>query len=95
MKNLSKVTCLVFALLLVSAGTATAQPPDTSWTRTYGGDDTETFQCGAALSTGDFILAGYTRSWAIYPDDVYILQIDINGDTVWTGTYGGSQFDYF
>ncbi|MBE0433479.1 hypothetical protein IBX73_08445 [candidate division WOR-3 bacterium] len=67
---------------------------DTLWTRTYGGiyDD-----CGysvIALPNGDFIIAGETSSF-LGPgyEDVYLIRIKGDGDTLWTKTYGGTESD--
>lgn len=42
---------------------------------------------------GDYVLAGYTMSFGGGREDVYLLKIDADGDTIWVRTYGGSRLD--
>lgn len=66
---------------------------DTLWTRTYGG---EAFDHGLSVKQtpdGGFIIAGPTRSFGAGDADVWLLKTDSLGDTLWTRTYGGIDFD--
>ena len=45
-------------------------------------------------SDGGFIIAGTTNSLGSDSSDVYILKINILGDTMWTKTFGGINQDY-
>jgi len=40
-------------------------------------------------SGGGYIIAGYTSSFGTGGDEVYLVKVDQNGNTLWTGTYGG------
>jgi len=71
-----------------------AQGPDTLWTKTYGGIEydealsvQETADCG-------FIIAGYTSSFGAGNWDVYLIRTNMGGDTLWTKTYGGVEYDW-
>ena len=44
-------------------------------------------------SDGNIIIAGRTSSYGAGNTDCYLLKIDINGDTLWTKTYGGTNED--
>lgn len=68
-------------------------PPDTLWTRTYGGEHDDCCYSVIENSNGEYILAGWTRSFGSGGKDVYLLKIDVNGDIVWTRTYGGVNDD--
>ena len=62
---------------------------NTIWTRTYGG---ENWDCGLSVqqtSDGEYIITGCTYSFGSGNNDVYLMRIDANGDTLWTKTYGG------
>jgi hypothetical protein len=63
------------------------------WQRAYGG----TFRdSGAALCpTPDngYLVVGYTESFGSGPSDIYVVNTDSVGDTVWTRTYGGTGYD--
>jgi len=43
---------------------------------------------------GGYIVAGYTGSFGAGGADVYLIKTDLNGDTLWTKTYGGGNGDY-
>jgi len=66
---------------------------DTTWTKNYGGTDVETGSSIQQTNDGGYIVAGYTRSFGAGLEDVYLIKTDSNGDTVWTKTYGGSNYD--
>ena len=66
---------------------------DTLWTRTYGGTEED---CGNSVQQtldGGYVITGYTGSLDS-GFDVYLIKTDASGDTLWTRTYGGSNFDY-
>ena len=73
---------------------------DTLWTRTYGGAETEYGYSVKETNTGDIYVAGYSES--IDGDvhgvqgryDYWVLKLNAIGDTLWTRTYGGSDYDY-
>jgi hypothetical protein len=72
---------------------------DTLWTKTYDGtvgNDSGGNDCGYSVQqTADsgYIIAGITRFFGAYFDDVYLIKTDSNGDTLWTKTYGGTDHD--
>jgi hypothetical protein len=67
---------------------------DTLWTRTYGGSDSEGSYSVQQTSDGGYIVTGYTYSFGAGDYDFYLVKTDVNGDTLWTRTYGGGLFDY-
>jgi len=66
---------------------------DILWTKTYGGPGTEWASSISQLTSDGFIIVGQTNSFGYGNDDVYVLRINSNGDTLWTQTYGGSNND--
>jgi hypothetical protein len=66
---------------------------DTLWTRLYGGADTD--QSFSVQKTYDehYIIAGRTQCFGSGSDDVYLLKVDENGDTIWTRAYGWTEAD--
>ena len=66
---------------------------DTLWTHTYGGSDADIGFSVQQTSDGGYIITGYTYSFGAGRNDVYLLKTDANGDTLWTRTYGGSEWD--
>jgi len=78
--------------LLLSVNSTFAQP-DTLWTRTYGGSLTDCFSNMQLTQDGGIIMIGYTY---ISNDnsDFWLIKTDLDGDTIWTKTYGGDSYDY-
>lgn len=66
---------------------------DTLWTRTYGLADSE--ECYSATVTSDncILLGGFTKSIGAGMQDWWIIKTDMNGDTLWTKTFGGVNND--
>jgi len=70
-----------------------SQPPEIEWDRTYGGDSADVAYSVIATSEGRFLLAGCTSSFGHGEQDVYLVETDSVGDTLWTRAYGESGND--
>lgn len=66
---------------------------DTLWTKTYGGTVRSKALSLSNTNAGGFIMAGYTTSFGAGSEDMYIINTDANGDTLWTKTFGGVDWD--
>jgi len=66
---------------------------DTLWTRTYGGGNNDVGISIMQTTDGGYIITGDTESFGTGASDVYLIKIDAHGDTLWTRTHGGSDFD--
>lgn len=84
--------CLLAAT--VAAPSAFSQPPDTLWTRTYGGSETDLCSWIGQAADGGYLALGSTKSFGAGGFDVYLVRTDENGDTLWTRTYGGRLDEY-
>lgn len=76
------------SLLLLTPQTANA-----GWTRTYGGDSLEVGFSLQQTLNGGFIVVGRTESFGAGSSDVWLLKINLTGDTSWTRVYGGEKWD--
>jgi len=66
---------------------------DTLWTRTYGGSNDEVGWSMQKTTDNGYIIIGQTPSYGAGFNDAYLIKTDINGDTLWTKTYGGVDPD--
>ena len=66
---------------------------DTLWSKTYSiiVDD---FESSIQQTTdGGYIITGYTYTSGLYSEKVYLIKTNSIGDTLWTKTYGGTNYD--
>ena len=66
---------------------------DTLWTRTLGGSNWEYSKSLQQMDDGGYIIAGWTQSFGAGLTDAWLIRTDANGDTIWTHTYGSSNWD--
>jgi hypothetical protein len=68
---------------------------DTLWTSTYGGTRSDAGYSVQQTLDGGYIVAGWNRSLRDTLDcDVYLIKTNASGDTLWTKTFGGTNWDY-
>ncbi len=87
-----KILGLVVLAVVLLSNMAPAQPPDTLWTRTYGGSANDMGYTVEVTADGSYIIAGYT-SYGAEGSDIYLIKTDSLGDMCWTKIYGGSYID--
>ena len=54
------------------------------WSKTFGGAASDVGHSVTRTTEGDFVVTGYTTSFAIAEDDPYLIKIDATGHTLWT-----------
>lgn len=89
---MERTATALLILVIFLAGAASAQIPDTAWTRTYGGPDREGAHDIDRTSDGAFIVVGENEP-TYANNNAYLLKIDSDGDTLWTTDFGGDYND--
>ncbi len=79
---------LIMTILCIAHTVGYAQPPDTLWTKWFGGSG-EDYGYDVEECVDGFIVVGQTASFGTGVDDAYVIRLDPDGDTVWTRAYGG------
>lgn len=67
---------------------------DTLWTKTFGGSSYEQGESVEQTPDSGYIIAGTTSSFGSGISDAWLIKTDLNGDTLWTRTFGGSDRDF-
>jgi hypothetical protein len=65
---------------------------DTIWTRALGGTGYDYGHSVAQTANGGYVVAGHTNSFGV-GRDIWLIKTDPSGDTTWTHTYGGTDYD--
>lgn len=84
---INNVDCEVYLIKTDSNG-------DTLWTKTYGGEEYDQGRSVQQTIDGGYIITGFTSSFGNGLDDIYLLKTDVNGDILWTKTFGGDNDDW-
>ncbi len=66
---------------------------DTLWTKTYGGSRGDYGFSVLQTADGGYVIGGCTRSFGAGNYDFYLIRTNASGDTLWTRTYGGADWD--
>ena len=66
---------------------------DTLWTKVYGGADLDYGYYVEQTIDSGYIISGSSNSFGVGNGDVYLIRTDLNGDTLWTKSYGGINYD--
>ena len=63
------------------------------WSKTYGG---KSWEVGAALCRADdenYYISGFTHSFGVGEEDIYLIKIDNDGKKIWSKRFGGFRID--
>ncbi len=84
-------TGLILSLSVFLNFTASAQ---VTFQKTFGGENIDDAYSVQQTNDDGYIIAGYTLSFGEGSRDVYLIRTGVNGNVLWTKTYGGSDTDY-
>jgi hypothetical protein len=62
----------------------TSSRGELKWSKTFGGEASDVGHSVIKTSDGDFLVTGYTTSFATTGDDPYLIKIDAQGKILWT-----------
>ncbi len=65
------------------------------WSRRYGGPSRDRCLKIIETSDGGYLLGGTTLSFGAGDQDIWLLKINAQGDSLWSQTFGGAYFDDF
>jgi len=86
------ITILTLAFNVQQVGSS--EPPETEWSRTYGGTSADNAQSVVQTIDGGYAIAGQTESFGAGDLDFWLVKTDADGNMQWTKTYGGASTDY-
>jgi len=89
-----RYVALFFLAAMILPILALAQPPDSLWSRTFGGSNGEACQSVQQTSDGGYIMAGLTYSFGAGNSDFWLVKTNADGQGLWSRTFGGASFDY-
>lgn len=64
------------------------------WFRVYGGINVDRGLCVRQIPDSGYVIAGYTNSIGVSGYNMYLIRTNKLGDTLWTRTYGGDDWDF-
>lgn len=81
---------LLFICIIISVQIIAQNAPDTLWTRTIGGNNSDDALDICETTDGGFIIAGY-EFYSNIGDDCLLIKTDVNGFVQWEKVFGGSD----
>lgn len=64
------------------------------WQKTFGGINIDQAYSIKETTDSGFVIAGYSNSFGQGGYDMYVIKTNRYGDTLWTKTYGGADWDF-
>jgi len=61
------------------------------WNRHFGGNDQDEAYSVQQTTDNGYILCGYTKSYGVGDEDIYVIKTDASGNIQFTKTYGGNN----
>jgi len=89
------VIALIFASAALTACTDenNVLPDAFTMVKTYGGDSLDFAVQIMETADDHYLILGRTNSFGLGKTDAYLLKVDKQGNKVWDGYYGGTDYD--
>ncbi|MBU0690396.1 hypothetical protein KKC97_02280 [bacterium] len=84
---------LLTIIVLAAAVSSTEAVPELVWCRVFGGEGSESCHSMLVTENSELLLAGYTSSTGAGGGDAYVIRMNIEGDTIWTRTFGTDSLE--
>jgi hypothetical protein len=84
-----KSICFFLLLVLLTAEWSSAQPPDSLWSRVFGGNGDDWCRSARQAMDGSYYLAGTTNSFGAGVTEFWLLKTDASGHALWSEAFGG------
>ena len=88
-RHVSTLAMVAVAVILVPSSLAA----QVTFQRTYGGADVDRAFSVQLTTDGGYVIAGHTWSFGAGGGDAYLIKVNALGDTQWTRTYGGTDYE--
>jgi hypothetical protein len=83
---------IIFSILLITNAVSAQTPPDTMWTKTFGGTNIDIGHSVMQTSDGGYIVTGYTRSFGTMSGrNVWLIKTNESGILQWQNAFGGND----
>ena len=87
------LSSILVCVLLVSVFVVSVEASSTTWSRTYGGNDTDSAETVIQTSDGGYVIVGQTQSFGAELGDLWLVKTNSSGITEWVRIYGGEGLD--
>ena len=64
------------------------------WSNTYGGSSWDNGYCVRGTRDGGYVMTGFTRSYGVGWEDVWLIKTDAHGAKEWDRSFGGPESDW-